>query len=123
MENVTVVMKTTVLKSVYTRKWIATATKKGHLRCCCQSKQQKQSGCKLPTTRKPTHSRANSKYYQPTHYLESTDTKTHTELPRFYTLFPFNKNAGKDKPYHISIDINDNKITMEVDTGATIQSQ
>ena len=87
--------------------------KRGHLARVCRSK--KADSGRPPQNRNKMKRVAN---YQKTHSVVATGTAENDTDTSVYTLF--NVSSSPSKPYVVTMHINDTKLPMEVDTGASL---
>ena len=89
----------------------------GHLMHCC-SRHPGQNGCKSLTERKMVQTDADCRCCRYTHHLASTNAEPGEQL-KGHPMFQAEKFMDRLKSYQVTIPMNGNKITVEVDTGAT----
>ena len=88
-------------------------SKVGHLIRCCNKSDSK-----------PVHNKSSNRQFGPhksrqtTHHMTATGSDSDTS--ETYSMFKVGKDRDQMKPYQVDLSVNDEKLSMEIDTGASV---
>ena len=89
-------------------------SKVGHLIRCCRNKSDS----------KPVHNKSSNRQFgqhksrQTTHHMTATGSDSDTS--ETYSMFKVGKDRDQMKPYQVDLSVNSEKLSMEIDTGASV---